>query len=82
MDNPPDHPMITGKYSNVYAYIYCLDCDPYPFCEGDCLDPCALEWSHYFGGDNMESDSICQNPINLTYASQPAAIPSIPFRDD
>ena len=40
----------------MFAHIYCLDYGPCPYYGYDCLDPCILEWSHYFGGDGLESD--------------------------
>ena len=48
--------------SNILIAVSCLhtfcflDYGPYPYYGGDCLDPCVLQWSHYFGGDGLESD--------------------------
>lgn len=65
--------------ASMFAYIYCLDCDHYPFCWGDCLNRCALEWLRYFGGDILEPDMIRQDPLDQIYvcASQSAAILSV-----
>ena len=35
----------------------------------DGLDPCAFEWSWCFGGDNLETDLSCQDPLNPLHAS-------------
>ena len=59
------------------AYIYCLHCDPYPFFGAACLDPCALEWSHYFGEDGLEPEETCQDLLEPLCASQSAAIPPV-----
>lgn len=43
--------------------------------EGDCLDPCVLEWSHYFGGDGLESESdVASISDVMCTQSQTAAI--------
>ena len=53
----------------------CLDYGPYPFCGGDCLDPCVFEWSHYFGEDGLELDAGVVSTRDVTYTqSQIAAI--------
>lgn len=28
--------------ASMFAYIYCLDCDHYPFCWGECLNSVPL----------------------------------------
>lgn len=53
----------------MFTCIYCLDCDPYSFYVSDGLDPCAFEWSWCFGGDNLETDLSCQDPLNPLHAS-------------
>ena len=67
----------------MFAHMHsscCLDYDPYPFCGGDCLDPCILEWSHYFGGDGLELDAgvVSINDVMCTQSQIAAISKSVP----
>ena len=67
----------------MFAHMHsscCLDYDPYPFCGGDCLDPCILEWSHYFGGDGLELDAgvVSISDVTCTQSQIAAISKSVP----
>ena len=44
------------------------------------MDPCVLEWSHYFGGDGLESDAgvVSISNVTCTQSRRAAISKSVP----
>ena len=54
----------------LHACICCLDSgDPYRFCVGDGLDPCAFGWAWCVGEDGIEADVNCLDPFGAPAGS-------------